>query len=72
MYLVSCLVSGSSLGPSLCPECAGIRPKWAKQVPRVPSELSYCEYCLYLDLCLFISCVYMFRGYWREPPFVCK
>ena len=50
MYLVSCLVSGPSLGPSLCPECAGIGPKWAKQVPRVPNDLSYCEYRLYFDL----------------------
>ena len=36
MYLASGLVPGPSLGPGLCPECAGIGPKWAKQVPRVP------------------------------------
>ena len=35
-YFASGLVPGPSLGPGLCPECAGIGPKWAKQVPRVP------------------------------------
>ena len=67
MYLVSCLVSGPSLGPSLCPECAGIGPKWAKQVPRVPNDLSYCEYCKYCDLCC-LFCVHWFGVDLKESP----
>ena len=54
MYLASCLVSGPSLGPSLCSECDGFGPRGAKQVPRALCFLSYCEYCLYFDLCLCI------------------
>ena len=42
------LVSGPCLGPSLCPECVGIGTKWAKQVSRVPSDLSYCEYYIFI------------------------
>lgn len=65
MCLVSCLVSGPSLGPSLCLECAGIGPKWAKQLPRVPSYLSYCEYCLYFDLFVYFEGTCLWAQYLR-------
>ena len=65
MYLASCLVSGPSLGPSLCSECDGFGPRGAKQVPRALCYLSYCEYCLYFDLFVYFEGTCLWAQYLR-------